>query len=127
GAGRADAAAAWRQGVADPAGAQADDTADHAQSHRSRAALRSSPGHDVPAGPAEAGRRHKSAASTRLRSRQQRRLRTLRRRDLAGPARGSESRHSRRRIARAPGGSETVTLNAWARSRGGARVLGAVT
>ena len=70
--------------------------ADHAQSDRGGAAFRPRAGDDVPAGTPEARRRHRPAASARLRGRRQRGVRPLCRRDLAGPARRSESRHSRR-------------------------------
>ena len=79
---------------------QPDDAADHAQPHRGGAALRPRAGDDVPAGPAEAHVRHRPAAPARLRGRRQRRVRPLRRADLERPARGSEPRHPRRRIAR---------------------------
>ena len=46
---RADAAAARRQGAADPAGAEADHAADHPQPHRSGAACRPRAGDDLPA------------------------------------------------------------------------------
>ena len=65
---RADATAARRQGAPDPANAQADDAADHTQSHGSRAVVRSGSSDDLPAWPPEARRKRRIAPPTRLRS-----------------------------------------------------------
>ncbi len=58
-----------RQGAADPAGAEADDTADHSQHHRGGAIVRPHPGDDLPSRPVEAHGRDQTAAPAHVRDR----------------------------------------------------------
>ena len=75
-------------------------------------------------GPAEAHRRHRPAASARLRGRRQRRVRPLRGGDLARPARGSEPRHPGRGGAGAAQERAPMTARAFWTTTPGARIFG---
>ncbi len=75
-------------------------------------------------GPAEARRRHRAAASARCGRAGQRCIRPLRRADLAGPARRGKPRHRGGRGARP---AARAMMASWAKSRNGARALGAAS
>src|SRR5262249_38689073 len=101
---------ARRQGAADPAPAEADVSAHHAQYYRSRAARRPRAGHDLSARADQAPGADRVAASGFQRNRVDRCVRPLRCADLGRPARGTKARHARRRAAAR--GAQVMTLRA---------------